>query len=488
MKQNRTKEQPATDIPTTNNYYDNTTNNSSSHCREHGSSNNGWTEIVPSSNTSLNSSSRNSSSHQLNHLSNSEDWDLDLVSSKTTTSSEHVNELKTRNVGLIGSSLPKDSSSWGGIPASEDWDLDPRTNEVDSTMRPSAEQTNSGTGVIGSEVKLNKAVKNLFSNSDPPPSQSTTNTNEPPTVVSSNKANNEPSSWGASLTGSSWDTSVKQWETSSDHSKASANDEQRTSYSNAAVTIGNTSVESKNVRDNSQGRRTTNATDAFPAAVGSKNSVTTSNTHLLNRSVLENTSSVKEHVRTGSPGITSWAGLDSFDAGITTSGYNENTNNNPLQQQPKPVSGTKPKQNANPSSFNSKTQSHGSKEHLTNGNLQPALVSSSSSKNALSSVNNRVDTNSKVSGWLQSSSPSTETWGGESQSKGNDEEFGWTTVAKPSKVGFCLFVLEYFRRKSVHFLCKVVCCLEAVYCFFLLSISLYFTIKRYIKIDLIRII
>lgn len=359
MKQNRVKEQQSTD--SSSNYHD------SSYTSQHS---NGWTEILPDSSISNN---RNSY-HGTQQFQSTEDWDLDISNGKLNSESNSENQTS-------GST---EVTSWDNDPApTSNWGLDLRLNESELTRTGNEPMV-----LMGSRSKSNKmAAKNLFDN-DVTSDVSTLN-------VVGNIAQEE-SSWGASLTGSTWDTvntSLKQWDNSSTVSKSSTNDERNARH-----------VTSKSQKENNDlAQKST-----LPESKHSKASSSISH----NTRFLENSPNA-EPVRIGSPGITSWAGLDSFDAGPTL-----------LSSQPKASRdvGTKLKHNAN----NNKpfTTSHTFKEQLANGNT---------SKQHLSGMDSRVDTNMKVSGWLQSSNPATEALRDTAPSKNSDEDSGWTTVAKPSK-------------------------------------------------------
>lgn len=362
MKQNRVKEQQSTD--SSSNHHDN------SYMSQH---TNGWTEILPDSSISNN---RNSY-HGSQQFQATEDWDLDISNGK------HNSESNSENM-ISGST---EVTSWDNNPApTSNWGLDLRSNESELTRT-----SNEPMGPVGSKSKSNKtAAKNLFNNDV---------TSDVPTSNVVGNIAQEESSWGASLTGSTWDTvntSLKQWDNSSTVSKSSTNDER-----NARHVTGPTS---KSQKENSN----VTPKSTLPESTHSKTSSSISH----NTRFLENSSTV-EPVRIGSPGITSWAGLDSFDAGPTLP-----------SSQPKASRdiGTKLKHNINSNKLS--TTSHTLKEQLANGNT---------SKQHLSGMDSRVDTNMKVSGWLQSSNPATEAWQESAPCKNSDEDSGWTTVAKPSK-------------------------------------------------------
>ncbi|XP_066917281.1 capping protein inhibiting regulator of actin dynamics-like isoform X2 [Clytia hemisphaerica] len=415
MKQNRTTTKDSTS--NSDNYYDNS-NNSNYRDHHHHHNTNGWTEIAPSNTVaSSNSTSRNNFHH-------SEDWDLEIdykPSNSTTVTATDLslnsssNTSKSHNVGVIGQPIQTSTNisanSWGGIPASEDWDQDMRTeNGGQSRTTQNQISSQSSTTVIDDScTKMNSVVKNLFNSSTNGQQLQQSKVD----MVSSNGNTNSDPSWGVSLTGSTWETvtpSAKQWDSVSDNSKTSMNEEKP-----PVAPPEQSSKLVNSMKENLSAQPRRNGPDG--AKQNSSNySTTSSNPPPPTRNVLENSS---DNVRTASPGITSWAGLDSFDAGpapSATVSYNENTSN---QERP---SGTKPKHSNVSNSNNSKSNGHHSKEHLTNGSVNKAL----------SSVNNRVDTNSKVSGWLQSTSPQTENWSAETHKTG-EEDFGWTTVAKPSK-------------------------------------------------------
>ena len=412
MKQNRTTK----DSSNSDNYYDNSNNsNYRDHHHHHHHNTNGWTEIAPSNTVS--STNSNTSRNNFHH---SEDWDLEIdykPSNSTVTASDlslnSSSNTKSHNVGVIGQPLQStnnSSNSWGGIPASEDWDLDMRPENGGLGTTTKDQISSQSTVVDDSGTKMNSVVKNLFNSSTNglQPHQSNVD------MVSGNGNTNNDPSWGVSLTGSTWETvstSAKQWDSASNNSKTSMNEEK-------PPVAPPPEQSSKIGKENLSAQPRRNGPDS--AKQNSSNHSTTSSNPPPTRNVLDNSA---ENVRTASPGITSWAGLDSFDAGpapSATVSYNENTSN---QERP---SGTKPKHsNVN----NSKSNGHHSKEHLTNGSVNKAL----------SSVNNRVDTNSKVSGWLQSTSPQTENWNTETHKSG-EEDFGWTTVAKPSKVSLVVYL------------------------------------------------
>ena len=170
-------------------------------------------------------------------------------------------------------------------------------------------------------------------------------------------------------------------------------------------------------------------------------------------------------MRTASPGITSWAGLDSFDAGPTPAvSFNENNSSSHLKSNQS--NGTKLKNWSNTTSTTlPKQNTSNNHKSSSNQHQQQQQVGASSNNNKTASTtglasavsNTRVvDTNSKVSGWLQSTSPqqqneqqTTSSWSTVSSGTatgvvggaegGKEEDFGWTTVAKPSKVSLCVF-------------------------------------------------
>ena len=471
------------------------------------SSNNGWTEIVPTvnhhhnTNNDASSNSNSRSAHlQLNN-SQSEDWDQEVGGFKQATSSLLLKSDQqavklNNNVGVIGQQPSTQTSSWGGVPATENWDLDLRFNENNHPQQQQFESSSphvisslASSNVIGSEAKLNKAVKKLFSSND----VSVTNTNNTAaanvnssaasssTVIpdraaasgigigAGNVGNNE-SSWGESLTGSSWDapsTSVKQWgQTSSNHSKASSS----ITAPDEKIPSNFVTVEQQQSNSNRTRQQKANPSDVKNSSNG-PHSVAASNHS--SRSVLEQSSASVHHnnaeiMRTASPGITSWAGLDSFDAGpppATSASFNESNSSNYIhpQTQHQKSNGTKLKNStttktASTNSFNNNSSVHKSGIQKQQHSVKEQLSTNGNKATVLASVNSKVvDTNSKVSGWLQSTSPqqtepsssasvlwtaaSASTTGGSGRVKSQEEDIGWTTVAKPSKVRLVFVVV-----------------------------------------------
>ena len=316
--------------------------------------NSNWTEILPDANYECN---------------NVEDWELDI--GETVIS---VNDQGRTNC------------SWGGIPASEDWDLDVNKETTHSNVNHLLESRQENSS-LSNDFKSSKVGKNLFG---PLESSSNVITNDMPVA-------NSDSCWGASLTGSTWDTgtqNAKQWDNDSVQSENS-------------LGAGSPSNISKNVQSNAN----------------------SSWCKYSNRPV-----SVDSN-KSDSPGITPWAGLDSFEAApISQEHANVNHVQSPVSINNVYTGGAKPKTNASGGTYNNfhtdtpekiKPSAH---TRLKDPQL---IIEQTDSSVGVSSIDNKIDTNLKVTGWLESSTPS-EDWD-EDDKENNDEDFGWTTVSLKTK-------------------------------------------------------
>ena len=332
--------------------------------------NSGWTEIIPDTRFD----------------NDPEEWDVDSPVNVVNTVDNFSDNLNT-------------DTSWGGLPASEDWDLDINkqtttrcsvTPLVDS--RPPREPS-----PIGSEIKSGK--KNLFG-----PSSSSTN------VIPTSD-----SSWGASLTGSAWESgtaNIKQWDVNVNRvdkeSKEPVND----------LDIIDSGTQSNNVK-------------TIPNAVNTSNP--SLNASQWNKSA-NKPITVESSLTSASPGITPWAGLDSFDAGPSqVESHPHHPLASPNNFYP---GGAKPK--ITPvSSFHSYHSDTSDKPIAKVQQTPKENTDSNFNRNekrlTVSSLDNKIDSNLKVTGWLQNSTPS-EDWDEDDKQQHNDEEFGWTTVSLKTKV------------------------------------------------------
>ena len=311
-----------------------------------------------------------------------EDWDLDTYDNSVNTNQSNTD------------------SSWGGKPvSSENWDLEiseqPTRSSV-SNIDISKEQNETN----NSSINKSSVSKALFGPNDPP-------------LPSSNNVNND-SSWGASLTGSSWDTpntSIKQWDTVP------------TTVINKPTTTNKVEVMPNENIVSSQDKI------SLPKSIAN----TLSNSHLnkVNKPL-------NECLKSGSPGITSWAGLDSFDA--LPSSNSQNDSINIIEN-----GGTKPK------IIPADSCSSGTSDKLK---LQPNIEDSVRLKDnldndkSLNTLDSKVDSNLKVTGWLQNSTTNEVEWV-EDEKQGNDDEFGWTKVSIKTKV-ICSF-LNHYKHSSMCF-------------------------------------
>ena len=394
-----------------NGFYDNNTNNSQ--YRDH---NNGWTEIVPDTNATR----RNN--HNVNTLSTTENWDLDNDYSSKKTSSDIDRSVKT----FISSETATDDSSWSVIsPSSEDWDLDianqSRSSDYITTSSlkhadgsGSSQKKTRDTVPIGSEAKLNKVAKNLFSSGEATDSLAHTSSITNTVNGHSTATMAATSSWGASLTGSSWDNtnpSPRQWESTFNITSTASVEEVNTltngvvdskvnppalsaviSRSNTAVNNSSINLSSNKQPDEQRSNETKNSTKPH--------------------------NQVSNTVDTSSPGITSWAGLDSFD-GIPVIESNSQSSTQ--------LGGTKPKYG---SSLTYQSQGKTSIDSTAHTNQSSH---GNHTKQNIATIDNKLDPNLKVSGWLQNSNQNTEVW---DEAEKQDEDFGWTTVKTSNKVGF----------------------------------------------------
>ena len=313
-----------------------------------------------------------------------EDWDLDTYDNSVNTNQSNTD------------------SSWGGKPvSSENWDLEiseqPTRSSV-SNIDISKEQNETN----NSSINKSSVSKALFGPNDPP-------------LPSSNNVNND-SSWGASLTGSSWDTpntSIKQWDTVP------------TAIINKPTTTNKVEVIPNENIVSSQDKI------SLPKSIAN----TLSNSHLnkVNKPL-------NECLKSGSPGITSWAGLDSFDA--LPSSNSQNDSINIIEN-----GGTKPK------IIPADSFSSGTSDKLK---LQPNIEDSVQLKDnldddkSLNTLDSKVDSNLKVTGWLQNSTTNEVEWV-EDEKQGNDDEFGWTKVSIKTKV--IRSFLNHYNHSSICFSC-----------------------------------
>ncbi|XP_065659668.1 myb-like protein X isoform X4 [Hydra vulgaris] len=251
---------------------------------------------------------------------------------------------------------PVIENSWGGLPASEDWDLELNKQETTDCV-----EIDSRSDTIESE-HFNKKSENkpntliehstlhnsLIANSSISPftTISTTNVSIAPCNV------NTDSSWGASLTGSTWESTVK-------------------------------NILNFEVNDN----------------IGLKEKMQKIDPKTL---ILDSTS----FIQTSNPRVTSWAGLDSFEAG-------------PSKIEENVVCYTE-KKNMNMSDcLSNAIHCYNETEKVTQLSEQISLSSS---------LDTKIDSNLKVTGWLQSSNPS-EDW----ELDKHEEDLGWTTVSLKAK-------------------------------------------------------
>lgn len=319
--------------------------------------NSNWTEIVPDASYDCN---------------NTEDWEVDV-------------DETVPNVTEQGRTY----SSWGGVPASEDWDLDVNKPSC-SSVNPSSE-TRTYENSIPNELKGSKVGKNAFA----PLESSSSGVNVSSSGVNDKPVANSDSCWGASLTGSTWDTGTqKQWENDSVHSDNSLDG-------------GSPSNISKNLQSNANSSWCKYSNK--PAGADSNKS--------------------------DSPGITPWAGLDSFEA-APISQESVNHVQSPVSINNVYSGGAKPKTSnvigGNYNSFHSDVMSDKIKQSQHTRLKDPDLImEQTDSAVGVSSIDNKIDTNLKVTGWLESSTPS-EDWD-EDDKDNNDEDFGWTTVSMKTK-------------------------------------------------------
>jgi len=352
-----------------------------------------------------NSSNNTSISRYYQHQqpeTSSEDWDLD------------DNTLNTNQLSNI-------DSSWGGLPVSEDWDVadaNKRTrssvpsnssfnlNDVTKTHSPLA-TASVNNDLSNTSVTNTNVSKTLFGPNDPPLPTATL-------PLPSSAGGGDPS-WGASLTGSSWDTpisNINQWE-GTNSSKIVGNNASAIEVpsTNKSLIVGNKSL-----------------------IVGNKLLVSNSN---------EIKSSVNPILKSASPGITSWAGLDSFD-NLPSSNNIENN----AQHQYANYSGGAKRKTTNTSSFTSyhsdnsdkvKPQIHPTPTQIhPPANQQQRKDNTATDKHRLPTLDSKIDSNLKVTGWLQNSTPDDDEWGvGVEEVKEQDEDFGWTTVSLKTKKPTC---------------------------------------------------
>jgi len=359
--------------------------NDSNHYRD-----SSWTEIVPDSNY-------DSTKYE-------ENWD--------------TNDEKAAN-----------QNSWGGVPPTENWDADESStnpsinaNKTPAVVSKWTSESSRDHSPIGSERKTAKSIKTaLFGPSDPPPgghvtpAQPSTSILGPPPVPEQKQplnhtdelppqkqppsvSNNTDMSWGASLTGSTWDggnSTIKTWDSSS------SNDVIKNEPPPKVSVTGNSASQLTSISENSE-----------------------SKSESLNRSIEQskvgNSVSAKA---TDTPGLTAWAGLDSFDATPMNSELNTTSQSTVF------TGGAKPK-----TSCSSQQSDSASEKHKQQRKANEEMFNSNNSSNYLNSngvtpLDSKVDSNLKVTGWLQSSGGvSSEDWDEEEKETG-DENWGWTTVA-----------------------------------------------------------
>ena len=459
--------------------------------------------------------------HAFVNSASSENWDREL--SENSSASSHL--LKSHQhvvnpVGIIGQPSAQISTSWGGVPASKDWDSDLRDPGDSQSQNDFVNHMSDVTSnVIGSEAKIDKAVKNLFNSSTGVGSDVTVNGHssigsgvtqnsqvlhhasvEDSTTTSSSLVDRAPggassavrnaggevticndSSWGASLTGSSWDDAPakQQWgnevtlssisrsnnkdnvETNplvaADEKSPVLSDKQQQSTAKSRNQKFTSVADIDNVSDSNNTNKNSNQNHSFRSVHHNSNISSATNNNTVSPSTKQHNEAI-EKIRTTSPGITSWAGLDSFDAGLPPTGasagistsVNENSvNSHQNQKQHRSANSTKLKHSSTPVTSNNSSQHSNGKSGGYSKEQLPTIKASSSS---LASVNSRVDTNSKVSGWLQSTSPQQQNESSSSSPwvttgaaiagntcKSQEEEFGWTTVSKVSKVSFYFY-------------------------------------------------
>lgn len=321
--------------------------------------NSNWTEIVPDPQYEPN---------------NVEDWEVDVSNEKSSTN--------TNDQG-------RTFSSWGGIPASEDWDLDAnkQTSNVNHISESrTLENCVPSSDSIGSKLLQTSFVSPHSTNAAPPNDKQVTGNND--------------SCWGASLTGSTWDTgahNANQWDVDSGKSK------------------------------NSQ-------EEHVSPSVVSKNPQASINSTTWSKYASKPTDSNKSD----SPGITPWAGLDSFEAVPNVIQEDVHHIQTPISSDNIAYpGGAKPKtSNVGVGTFNNSYHNETTDKVKS---LHTCLKEQDSNNeqtesNGVSSIDNKIeskiDTNLKVTGWLESSTLSDD-W--DDDDNENSEDFGWTTVSLKTK-------------------------------------------------------
>lgn len=349
-----------------------------------------WTEIVPDTDTNTtNYSNLNSNNNSV------ENW------GESNSSSTGVN-------GTInnGSDHNRTSySSWGGIPASEEWD-----SELNQQQQPISN------GNITNGVHLaveTRSYENSLANDSNTVSKS--NPSLPPPLVgstpspllnsNSEKPANGESCWGASLTGSSWDNaSAKQWDT-------------------------NASSNGPSLPLPTPGKGLLNGVENHPIA---------SSNHNLKPTISKSILIPADLSKTDCPGLTPWAGLDSFEATPPT------TESYVTQSSCVFNGGAKPKTNINGNVIGGGSANHVSNNTETDKSSKTSprtrlkesdtntANSSKTDSNLNVSIDSKIDTNLKVTGWLERTTPQ-EDWEQDDKEENNHEEFGWTTVSMKTK-------------------------------------------------------
>ena len=280
-----------------------------------------------------------------------EGWDVDII-----------NEICSVTAPVV-------ENSWGGLPASEDWDLELNKQELVHYVEiDTRSDTINSIPFLGEHLTIRSDNKPLTaleqlstihnSSSLPISSISAFTPVSTANVSSSPHFNvNTESSWGASLTGSTWESTAK-------------------------------NILSFEINDNIELKENTQLQELNPC------------TKLF----------TLESPQPCNPRATSWAGLDSFEPGPCKI---EETNNCYTENQQSNVSDC----------LSGSIHSYGEVEKASQLSEQISLSSS---------LETKIDSNLKVTGWLQNSTPS-EDWDLLDKQE-NEEDLGWTTVSLKTKV------------------------------------------------------
>lgn len=320
----------------------------------------GWTETAPDTQTDNNVTSEN--------------WDLDIDNNAN-------NPVADQNT--------KTDTYWGGVPASENWDLDlnkpaTRSSVTDSRYEHPAAPSSTSPLLNGTATLTN-------------------GTSEP--------------SWGASLTGSTWDSSnvaSKQWDV------VKQQNGQNSSTSNSVVDERTQSSYAKN----------------FHNSVNSSTQLSDSTTpwnRISSKPIIVESTKPTDTLKSASPGITPWAGLDSFDGGpspINSTQISNNIYTGGAKPRTTPESSFHSHHSDNSEKAKSQNVTRAKETNVDLPNERFVTSEKAEKRVTVPSLDNKIDSNLKVTGWLQNSTTS-ENW--DEEEKYHDGEFGWTTVSMKTK-------------------------------------------------------